>query len=215
MFGKAITQIIRLSAIVQVLENAFNMCIALKLTNKIDLSQNMKQDLEDHIRTYKASLYIINKSSFKAAENLLYYFIVSRFVLAGYNCNLKNGLSNSQIIDEVLSDTQDMIKEFDMEFLKISKAILLFPGSEVDCNLLNRKKGFKATNIVSAMKQLERDNLGKFEEIRINSKGPISKLFHKLPVNDISFVHTRMLEQYKVSLNLFEQSFVTISCKIR
>jgi|688.fasta_scaffold1317482_1 hypothetical protein len=64
------------------------------------------------------------------------------------------------------------------------------------------------------MKQLERDNLGKFKEIRTNSKGPLSKVFHKLPVNDISFVHTRMLEQYKVSLNLFEQSFVTISCKI-
>jgi hypothetical protein len=136
MFGKAITQKIRLSAIVQVLENAFNMCIALKLTNKIDLSQNMKQHLEDHIRTYKASLYIINKSSFKAAENLFYYFIVSRFVLTGYNCNL----NNSQIVGEVLSDTQDMIKDFDIEFLKISKAILLFPGSIVDCNLLNRKK---------------------------------------------------------------------------
>jgi hypothetical protein len=84
MFCKAITQIIRLSAIVQVLENAFNMCIALNLTNKIDLSQNMKQDLENHIRTYKVSFYIINKSSFKAAEHLLYYFIVSRFVLAGF-----------------------------------------------------------------------------------------------------------------------------------
>jgi hypothetical protein len=64
------------------------------------------------------------------------------------------------------------------------------------------------------MKQLAKDNLGKFEEIRINSKGPFSKIFHKLPVNDISFIHTRMLEQYKVSLDLFEQSFVTISCKI-
>ena len=101
MFRRAIIQIVRLSAIIQVLENAFKICNSINVENKLLLSSELEIKLKTEINNRNLSMRIISYETLRSAKELMEYFLLNQLILAGYNCYTE-GLANGEIIKSTL-----------------------------------------------------------------------------------------------------------------
>jgi hypothetical protein len=87
MYGKANTQIIRLAAILQAIETAFNILLKIEHPNKYILSADLKTSLLIGIK--KSIISKITSKTLCSAKRLREFFILNRLILAGYGCNFE------------------------------------------------------------------------------------------------------------------------------
>jgi hypothetical protein len=180
MYGKAITHIIRVAAVLQALENAFDIVRSLNTSKKFMLSEDLKTLIMDDI-DQRARLYEIKYNTLCSAKKLVEYFILNRLTLAGYGCKLtfKCNFENIQLIILNLKPKASVFINETQR--KIAREIFLTAGHEVKCNdLVQRKKG-TADEIVAVFNILETSGLGVFTNIESN-RGPVKKIFKKINV---------------------------------
>ena len=99
MYGTAITHIIRVAAVLEALENSFDIVRSLNTSKKFILSEDLKTLIMDDI-DQRACLYEIKYKTMCSAKRLVEYFILNRLTLAGYGCKLtfKCNFENIQFI---------------------------------------------------------------------------------------------------------------------
>ncbi len=142
MYGKAIIHLIRISAIINCIENAFLTISDLDIENKLVLSEEIDEKLKLAYEKIDSNNFCITVENLRAAKELVEYFILNRLVLAGYSCNMDK--------ESIQDNIQSILKRFneinetegEKVNTKLAKKILLIPGEEVEClNLVNEKKG--------------------------------------------------------------------------
>ena len=88
MYGKAITHMIRISAIIKSLENAFNIVKNLNTLNKHQLCKELDHHIKEEYLKDNLERYCISADVLKSAKDLVEYFVLNRLILAGYTSNL-------------------------------------------------------------------------------------------------------------------------------
>jgi hypothetical protein len=101
MYGKAVTHMIRISAIINCLECAFHEVTNLPLLNKHNLCKELDIEIEKLFLKKSAQRFRITIENLISAKNLADYFILNRLILAGYSSNL-NYDSISENISSIL-----------------------------------------------------------------------------------------------------------------
>ena len=183
MYGKAITHLLRLSSIIQTLEDAFKILESLNHDPKDKLSTELKTAIEDHIGDNKYN--IMEVSAVENAEKLVHYFNAHRLAMAGYDIVLHSPTTNcksivEELINKMLVKSNSSVQsKFTDEQIKIFKIILLQPGSEIDSSVINQKKRISSEILSRAFKELEKQHLGLINEKK-PLKGPSKLIFQKL-----------------------------------
>jgi hypothetical protein len=193
MYGKAVTHMIRISAIINCLESAFHEVTHLPLLNKHNLCKELDTEIEKVFLKKSAQRFRITTENLISAKNLVDYFILNRLILAGYSSNL-----NYDTISENISSILKKVCDRDsIKNMKLFQVILMQDGELVECKeLINGKKCGKDSSseiIVQAFKDLERSGIGYFEE-RANKSGPSTKCFRKVQISAETLNKNELIE---------------------
>lgn len=175
MFGKAITHLIRIAAILHTFEVSFEILNKLEAENKFKLTVKLRDIIDKAIELKASSCWIIQEGVLVSARSLLDFFVLNRLILAGYNCSM-NYKSNSQNITSILH----FIKESNLNAINITLAqhILLSPGNTIDSMQIVNKKLATSSEIVHMFQYLSNNGLGTYTE-RKNPTGVSTKIFRK------------------------------------
>jgi hypothetical protein len=200
MFGKSITHLIRLSGVLQALENAGNLIINFNNDIRHSITKTLKNEIHCslNVQTDYATTLSITRANIVRAKKLVEYFVLHRLVMAGYPCDVSD-CSNI----EKLAATLENVVNFECHGanLELIKEILLFSGSSIECkDFLAKFKKYNAKKVIETFNYLDNRGMGEFLEIK-NNKGPCKKIFQKLDV-----VKMQEIENLK-TLNFFQITY--------
>ena len=174
MYAKADTHLIRLSAIHNCLENMFKVISNLEFSNKLVLSKELDERINDAFSKQPSDIFI-SAENVKKAKELLDYFILTRLILAGFTCKM-NFDSNEKNLASLIKLVETK-KEMNMD-CKLTRIIIMMPGKEVEClDVINEKK-FKQSEVLRVFKLLHDKKIGVFEEKK-SCRGQSKKIFIK------------------------------------
>jgi hypothetical protein len=132
MLGKGMTQIIRLSSILQALENSFIITYQLKSANKFLINKELETEL-DHLVIKSNFKVTILLGCFKNAERLISYYNLHRLTMAGYEYKNEifetNELKVNSIIDKISTIANNYIE---LNIARTCKQILYSNGQIVN-----------------------------------------------------------------------------------
>ena len=209
MLGKCMTQVLRLSAILQALENCFKIASDLKSLNKFILNESIEKEV-DHIIQNSKPIVNISLLCLNNAKKLLSYFNLNRLVMAGYKYNFAlstNELSVQNIIECLVDD-----KSIDSQLAKGCKVVLEAEGLIVNSTKISQKFRIPINVILKAFEYLESKKLG---EVTSSNKlqsqsGPKNvKNFTKVTILEIeqNLSLIKEIEGFNVSMVVYSDSF--------
>ena len=99
MFGKYSTLLLRLTAILQAIKNAFKLLSDIKTASNKTLTNEFQHELKDTISKFPENLYIIDKKIVQQANIIMKYFVKHKLILSGYDLRFKKGSFDSIIIE--------------------------------------------------------------------------------------------------------------------
>ena len=213
MYGKALTQMIRICGMISCLEHSFEIVTNMESTNKHILCIELDNCIEKEYLKESKERYCITIENLKAAKDLVEYFILNRLILAGYASKL-NYDTVSDNITSILKNIRDRDSSVNCKLLKL---ILMQEGEIIECKeLVRNKKGGKdctSESFVNAFKELQSAGIGTYEE-KINPHGPTSKSFRKFKItedtpNKIELI--QFLEFIEIDVSTYMQQFNKIS----
>ena len=101
MFAKAIIHLIKISAIINCVENAFKTIKEMEHDNKFILNKELENKFKQILRKLPTDI-IITTDNLEKAKELLDYFILQRLIMAGYSCSMSFD-SNEKNIQSLLN----------------------------------------------------------------------------------------------------------------
>jgi hypothetical protein len=207
MYGKAITHLVRLSGILQALENANLVVLSLPKVCRHTINENLKMEIDESLKENRANLnsHFISSETLLRGKNMVEYFILHRLIMANYPCEISDK-SNSQKIESIINNLINF--ENHGTDLEIIKNILLFRGSSIHCkDFLAKYKKLNAKKVIETFNYLEKRDMGNFSEVK-NSKGPTKKIFKKICIENVKELQKlKLLEYFGVSFEDYSKNF--------
>lgn len=221
MCGKAPTQLLRLTCILQALHEAFDF-IHIYSGNKDVISEDFVEKVKSWIKEHDT--FVITTINVIRAKSLLDYFNKSKLILSGFVCN-----DWSESIDIILSDlvnptimTEDENLAFE-ETLKsrIYQKLLISDQKTFNLNTLNQSfkgRGSNKVFIHDIFRNLENLNFGERED-KTNARGPPSTFFKRKYIQSLTQEMINELESVNIRPDLFmalnKRSNFNITLKIK
>ena len=204
MFGKAITQLIRLSCVLQAFENAIGVIKKIECDSN-SLNKEFKAFVKANIK--QGSVFFIDKKTLQRAKNLVEYFTINRLLMADYKCSSTDS-SNKEILEQILSEISIGDSQISN---KVIKKILLMPGLNVRLSDVRKTKVATSEIILKNINSLVSDGFGKL--VADTNKGKKSKknIFIKPSMKELdeNLELIAIIEKYKINLRDYAHSFKT------
>jgi hypothetical protein len=208
MMGKSVTHLVRLSAILQSLENAFQILTNLKTLNKLILTDELKQEI-NNIVINKPDIECINLNCIQNAKKLISYYNLHRLTMAGYKVKTISS-TNESTVDYLVNSNKSL--DLSKEQSSLMKYIMEFDGSIINATVISQKKRVDIKSVQIAFNKLEIIQLGK---IIISSRGAITAskqftmdfeklIFDKIRLN-LELIPT--IQDLEIDLNKLKKSY--------
>jgi len=175
VFGKTITQIIRLSGVLQALETCFDILLNLKSKNRLVINVEVEKEL-DEIISKLPPYNMISLTTFRNARYLMAYYNINRILMAGYKLNLLTSI-NENNLDNFLDSSNKT--HLTIPYSNDLKAIMESDGSIISATFYAQNKRLKAKFVLELFQYLEDYKLGRIISKK-NKSGPISYNFEKI-----------------------------------
>ena len=203
VFGKTITQIIRLCGVLQSLETCFQILLSLKSINKIIINVELEKEIDEIM----SNLPLFNKitlATFNNTKLLMAYYNNNRILMAGYKLNLispKNEINLESFLNST-SNANIIIK-----YSSDLKAIMEFKGNSINLSIYSQAKRMPSKYIYELFENLKDNNLGRIKTIK-NKKGPNTIYFEKLDF-DILYnnAHLNIFNLLNIDLAVLKNSY--------
>lgn len=204
MFGKTITQIIRLCGVLQCLETCFEILLKLKANNKLIINTEIELEI-DAIIINLSLVTKITLPTLNNAKRLMAYYNNNRILMAGYNLNLIT-FENEINLDSFLNTSINIsVKIPNSNDLKL---IMEYDGTLVSATVYSQAKRTSSHIVIELFKTLERYKLGKVITSK-NTKGPKTIYFQKINFellnNDKDLI--TLIEILNIDLTDFKNSY--------
>ncbi len=206
------TQIIRLSSILQALENSFIITNQLKSVNKFLINKELETEL-DHLVKNSVLQVTISLSCFENAKRLISYYNLHKLTMAGYEYKNENFDTNelkvNSIIDKISTKANNNIEP---NIARTCKKILYSNGPIVNSTSFAQLTRSNIKLVQDSFKVLTDIKLGSIQILNKGkqAKGPKSSLnFIKISILEISknlSVITTM-EQLQINLNTYKENY--------
>ena len=172
MFGKYSTLLLRLTAILQAIKNAFKLLSDIKTASNKTLTNEFQHELKDTISKFPENLYIIDKKVVQQANIIMEYFFKHKLILSGYDFSFKDGPFDSIIIDYLKkTDKKDeiieqLIPQVNAKINIVVKKIFMHEQQSMNTTTILAKGRFNQAEVELAFKKLEEAKLGTLSSVK-------------------------------------------------
>jgi hypothetical protein len=183
MLSKTSQQLIRLSAILHLLEVAFEIGSQLKEAAEEIITDAFIKHYYSVKSTLDKSVYVISSKIFSRAKNLLDYCNLTRLAFSGFEFNINNSFDDEiKIIIEEMKKTK---AHKTISKQTIYQKLLLFNGEIINQVVFRQANCLKSIEIKQAFNVLARDGLGTLREKSVTKGLKKSLNFHKISMAEI------------------------------